>query len=40
MSYRIAEAAALVGVPASTLRYYEDIGLIEQLTRGENGYRS
>lgn len=40
MSYRIAEAAGLIGVPASTLRYYEDIGLIEQPTRRGNGYRS
>ncbi|MGW6128727.1 MerR family transcriptional regulator [Cellulomonas sp. NPDC055163] len=40
MSYRIAEAAQLVGVPATTLRYYEDIGLIEQPARGANGYRS
>lgn len=40
MTYRIAEAAGIVGVPATTLRYYETIGLIDQLARGGNGYRS
>ena len=40
MTYRIAEAAELVGVPATTLRYYEDIGLIDQPARTGNGYRS
>ncbi|GEK19901.1 MerR family transcriptional regulator [Cellulomonas xylanilytica] len=40
MSYRIAEVADLVGVPATTLRYYEDIGLVDQPARGSNGYRS
>jgi DNA-binding transcriptional MerR regulator len=40
MSYRIAEVADLVGVPATTLRYYEDIGLMDQPARGSNGYRS
>ncbi|ADG73336.1 transcriptional regulator, MerR family [Cellulomonas flavigena DSM 20109] len=40
MTYRIAAAAELVGVPATTLRYYEDIGLIEPPTRGGNGYRT
>lgn len=40
MAYRIAEAAELVGVPATTLRYYEDIGLVERPARGGNGYRS
>ena len=40
MTYRIAEAAELVGVPATTLRYYEDIGLAQQPARGTNGYRS
>ena len=39
MSYRIAEVAELVGVPATTLRYYEDIGLVDQPVRGGNGYR-
>ncbi|GEL96341.1 MerR family transcriptional regulator [Cellulomonas composti] len=40
MSYRIAEVAELVGVPATTLRYYEDIGLVGRPARGANGYRS
>ncbi|ASR55730.1 MULTISPECIES: MerR family transcriptional regulator [Cellulomonas] len=40
MTYRIAAAAELVGVPATTLRYYEDIGLVERPARGANGYRT
>lgn len=28
------------GVPAKTIRYYEEIGLIEPPLRAENGYRS
>ena len=39
-TYRIAEAADLAGVPASTLRYYEDAGVIARPSRGDNGYRS
>ncbi len=34
----IAEVAARAGLPAKTIRYYEDIGLIRPL-RGNNGYR-
>ena len=34
----IGKAAAMSGLPAKTIRYYEDIGLI-QPTRSENGYR-
>ena len=34
----IGEAAARTGVPAKTIRYYEDIGLVEP-ERGANGYR-
>lgn len=34
----IGEAAALSGLPAKTIRYYEDIGLIRP-ARAENGYR-
>lgn len=33
-SYTIKEAAALTGLPASTLRYYESIGLIAPISRG------
>ena len=33
-SYSIKEAAALTGLPASTLRYYEQIGVITPISRG------
>ena len=36
---RIADVAARAGVPATTLRYYEQIGLIAA-SRSDNGYRS
>lgn len=36
----IGEAAARSGVPAKTIRYYEDIALIESADRAANGYRS
>jgi DNA-binding transcriptional MerR regulator len=32
--YSIKEAAALTGLPASTLRYYESIGVIPPINRG------
>ena len=32
--YTIKEAAALTGLPASTLRYYESIGVIAPVSRG------
>ncbi len=35
----ISEVAEHAGLPAKTIRYYEDIGLVTP-TRGENGYRS
>ena len=39
-SYSIREAAALTGVPASTLRYYESIGINPSVDRGEtSGHR-
>lgn len=34
-TYTIMEAAKLSGLPESTLRYYETIGLIERIKRGE-----
>lgn len=34
----IAEVAARAGLPAKTIRYYEEIGLIRPM-RGANGYR-
>jgi DNA-binding transcriptional MerR regulator len=33
-TYTIKEAAALTGLPASTLRYYESIGVIAPVSRG------
>ncbi|HJQ07741.1 MAG TPA: MerR family transcriptional regulator [Nocardioides sp.] len=39
-SYSIKEAAALTGLPASTLRYYESIGVITPVSRGaSSGHR-
>jgi Cu(I)-responsive transcriptional regulator len=35
----IGDVADLSGLPAKTIRYYEDIGLVEPL-RSSNGYRS
>jgi MerR family copper efflux transcriptional regulator len=40
MSVTIGEAADRSGVPAKTIRYYEQIGLIRAAARGENQYRS
>jgi DNA-binding transcriptional MerR regulator len=37
---RIADVAERTGVPATTLRYYEDIGLLAPARRSGNGYRS
>src|SRR4249919_295519 len=38
--YTIKEAAALTGLPASTLRYYESIGVIAPVGRGaSSGHR-
>ncbi|MET0928111.1 MAG: MerR family DNA-binding transcriptional regulator, partial [Aeromicrobium sp.] len=33
-TYSITEAASLTGLPASTLRYYESIGVIHPIGRG------
>ncbi len=39
-TYTIKEAAALTGLPASTLRYYESIGVIAPIGRGaSSGHR-
>ncbi|GAB95614.1 DNA-binding transcriptional MerR regulator [Kineosphaera limosa] len=39
-TYTIKEVAALTGLPASTLRYYESIGLTPPIARGESsGHR-
>jgi DNA-binding transcriptional MerR regulator len=39
-TYTIKEAAALTGLPASTLRYYESIGVIAAVSRGSSsGHR-
>lgn len=35
----ISKAAKLCGLPAKTIRYYEEIGLVKPL-RADNGYRS
>ncbi|AWK72576.1 hypothetical protein CBI38_14400 [Rhodococcus oxybenzonivorans] len=34
--YTIKDAAALTGLPASTLRYYESVGVIAPIIRGES----
>lgn len=34
----IAQAGKAAGLPAKTIRYYEEIGLVQPL-RGDNGYR-
>ena len=39
-SYRISEAAHRTGLPTSTLRYYERIGLLPEPGRTDSGYRA
>ncbi|MGE0231750.1 MAG: Cu(I)-responsive transcriptional regulator [Flavobacteriaceae bacterium] len=39
LNHSIGEVAAATGLPAKTIRYYEDIGLVSP-ARGENGYRA
>lgn len=39
MEYRIARVAELSGVPATTIRHYEDQGLVRPADRATNGYR-
>ncbi len=36
---RIAEVAKLTGLPSTTVRYYEEIGLIPPPARSDSGYR-
>lgn len=36
---QISEVAKRCGLTAKTIRYYEQIGLIEPASRGDNGYR-
>lgn len=35
----ISEAARRSGLTSKAIRYYEDIGLVDPATRGDNGYR-
>lgn len=37
-TYTIRETAALTGLPASTLRYYEQIGVIAPISRGDSSH--
>lgn len=39
MAYSVGEAAKLLDIPASTLRYYESIGLLPEVSRTESGRR-
>lgn len=39
-SYRISDAARRTGLPTSTLRYYERIGLLPESARTDAGYRA
>jgi MerR family transcriptional regulator, copper efflux regulator len=39
MIMRISEVARQSGLSAKTIRYYEEIGLVEPAARGMNGYR-
>ena len=39
MKYTIKALADLAGVTTRTLRYYDEIGLLEPASFGENGYR-
>ncbi len=39
MKYTIAEVSKKIGVNSSTLRYYEDLGLLRDVERNTSGYR-
>lgn len=40
MALHIGEVAARSGLPAKTIRYYEQIGLLAPAARKDNGYRA
>lgn len=39
MAYSIKEVSEMLGIPASTIRYYDKEGLLPFVERGESGYR-
>lgn len=39
-TYRIGEAASRSGLTPATIRFYEDIGLLERARRSDSGYRT
>ena len=39
MAYTIKEIADLAGVTTRTIRYYDEIGLLDPAQTGDNGYR-
>lgn len=38
-SYSIQEISAITDLPSSTLRYYEELGLLQPVERASNGHR-
>lgn len=40
MTFTIGEAATRSGVPPKTIRFYEEIGLVQPAARSANGYRA
>lgn len=38
-TYTIQQTSQITGLPSSTLRYYEDIGLLDPIRRTANGHR-
>lgn len=39
MSYTIKEVSQMLDIPATTIRYYDNEGLLPYITRKESGYR-
>lgn len=39
-SYKIGEVSKIVGLPAKTIRFYEESGVISNVRRSQNRYRS